>query len=91
MDTPAVLTASDAAHLISQADAVLMVARAGQTTVDEAERARELLKRLEAPVVGLALNESLGARHSWWQPALTRLKSAWRRGFSGLLGHSDED
>ncbi len=56
IDTPPILTASDAAPLLSEVDAVLVVARAGRTTVEAAERTSELLKLLGAPVVGVVLN-----------------------------------
>lgn len=58
IDTPPMLMASDAAHLMGDVDAVLVVARAGKTTAEQAERVRDLLGRLGAPVVGLALNEA---------------------------------
>jgi capsular exopolysaccharide synthesis family protein len=58
LDTPPILLASDAAHLVGEVDLVLVVARAGKTTAEQAERARDLLKRLDAPVAGLALNEA---------------------------------
>lgn len=56
IDTPPVLAAGDAAHLLPQVDAVLLVARAGKTTTRLAERTSELLRRMDAPVVGVALN-----------------------------------
>jgi non-specific protein-tyrosine kinase len=58
IDTPPLLMASDAAHLMGDVDSVLVVARAGKTTAEQAERVRDLLERLGAPVVGLALNEA---------------------------------
>ncbi len=60
LDTPPILHASDAAHLIEEVDLVLLVARAGSTRVEQAARASELLKRLDAPVAGVALNQSAG-------------------------------
>lgn len=58
LDTPPILATSDASHLFPDVDTVLMVARAGKTTAEVAERSSELLRRLRAPVVGLALNGS---------------------------------
>jgi capsular exopolysaccharide synthesis family protein len=58
LDTPPVLATSDASHLFPQVDTVLLVARAGKTTAEVAERSSELLRRLRAPVVGIALNGS---------------------------------
>jgi capsular exopolysaccharide synthesis family protein len=58
LDTPPVLATSDASHLFPQVDTVLLVARAGKTTTEVAERSSELLRRMRAPVVGIALNGS---------------------------------
>lgn len=55
IDTPPILTATDGMHLLGQVDAVVLVARAGKTTAEQAQRSAELLKRLGAPVVGVAL------------------------------------
>jgi capsular exopolysaccharide synthesis family protein len=55
MDAPPVLSASEAAHLATEVDAVVVVARAGKTTVDQAELTAERLKTVGAPVVGVAL------------------------------------
>jgi len=57
VDTPPVLT-GDSAGLLRAVDAVVIVARVGKTSIEGAERASALLRRLEAPVVGVALNES---------------------------------
>jgi capsular exopolysaccharide synthesis family protein len=56
IDTAPILAASDATHLFSLVDAVLVVGRAGRTTAEAAQRSTELLLRLGAPVVGVALN-----------------------------------
>ncbi len=69
IDTPPILAASDATHLIPDVDAVVVVARAGRTTADEAARCAELLKRFSAPVVGVALNavtEGGGSRRYYY-------------------------
>lgn len=55
VDTGPLLAVNDPAALMPRADAVVVVARSGKTTVDEAARASELLARLEAPVLGVAL------------------------------------
>jgi capsular exopolysaccharide synthesis family protein len=62
LDTPALLTASDAAHLVDEVDAVLVVSRVGMTSTEDARRAADLLTRLEAPVVGVALNGTADTR-----------------------------
>jgi len=55
VDTPPILVANDAIELMQAADAVVLVGRAGHTTVDAAERASELLRRLAMPVVGVVM------------------------------------
>jgi capsular exopolysaccharide synthesis family protein len=55
VDTPALLMASDAANLARHADGVLLVARAGHTTIGAASRSAELLERLDIPVIGAVL------------------------------------
>lgn len=58
IDTAPLLAEADAAHLLSDVDAVLVVAREGYTTVDLAERASDILERLAAPVAGVVLNDA---------------------------------
>jgi len=58
LDTPGILTEGDAAYLVPGIDDVLVVARAGRTTADGAERTTGVLGRLGARVVGVALNEA---------------------------------
>jgi capsular exopolysaccharide synthesis family protein len=70
IDTPPLLTASDAAHLVHDVDGVLLVSRAGRTTAEHAQRAKDLLARLDAPLMGVALNGSTdlrlpGGRSGW--------------------------
>jgi len=56
LDTPAMLVSSDAANLLQEADAVLLVARAGKTTTEVARQTVQLLRRLNAPEIAVALN-----------------------------------
>lgn len=83
LDTPPMLLASDAAHLVEEVDTVLVVARAGKTTAEQAERVRDLLGRLGAPAAGVALNEArdlpLPSRRwlrlaHWWATVSNRLR-----------------
>lgn len=55
LDTAPLLVVSDASELLPAVDAVVMVARAGQTTRDSARRSYELLDRAGIPVLGVAL------------------------------------
>ena len=57
-DAPPVLAVTDAALLAAHMDGVLLVLTAGQTRRDHAERARELLERVHARVIGAVLNNS---------------------------------
>ena len=69
IDTPPVLVASDAVQLIPSADAVVVVFRTGATRATEAARSRQLLARLDAPVLGLVLlgvQASSGARSYYY-------------------------
>lgn len=73
IDAGPVLAVNDPAALMPQVDAVVVTARSGQTRVDSAARAVELLTRMDAPVVGLAL---VGVpRHSSGQPYYAQLRS----------------
>ncbi|MEY2449911.1 MAG: hypothetical protein QOH79_3387 [Acidimicrobiaceae bacterium] len=55
VDTAPLLVANDASELIRAADMVLLVARARRTSIDSCERSAELLKRIDAPVIGSVL------------------------------------
>jgi capsular exopolysaccharide synthesis family protein len=72
LDTPAMLTDGDAAYLVDDVDSVLVVARTGKTTLDEAERTAEILERLEAPVAGVALTSGGSEGSRWGFPHLSR-------------------
>lgn len=57
VDSGPVLTVNEAAALVPQVDAVLVVARSGRTTIASAQRTSELLARIEAPIVGIVLTD----------------------------------
>jgi capsular exopolysaccharide synthesis family protein len=72
IDSPPLLTSAEVTHLFPLVDSVLVVGRARKTTQELAERTGELLKRLEAPVAGVALNGAtelpLSGNHiKYWQ------------------------
>jgi Mrp family chromosome partitioning ATPase len=56
IDSPPVLPVTDAAVLSARVDACLLVTRAGITTRKELGRAVELLRQVDAPVVGTVFN-----------------------------------
>lgn len=81
IDTPPVLVASDAVQLIPATDAVVVVCRTGTTRTTEAARARQLLARLDAPVLGLVLlgvQASSGARSYYYDHSRRRFWSRSR-------------
>lgn len=55
VDSPPLLTTSEAAELARHADGVLLVVKAGRTSVRAARHSSELLERLGLPVVGAVL------------------------------------
>lgn len=57
LDTPPVLAAADAEILAAQADAVLVVVRAGQTERQSARYAIQQLRAIGARIVGAVLND----------------------------------
>jgi Mrp family chromosome partitioning ATPase/capsular polysaccharide biosynthesis protein len=55
LDTAPLLTANDAAELVSSADLIVLAARTDLSTIDGAQRAIELLSRLDAPLSGVVM------------------------------------
>jgi capsular exopolysaccharide synthesis family protein len=55
IDSPPLLGSSEAADLAAHADSVIVAAWAGRTTAEHAERTVELLSRVGAPALGVAL------------------------------------
>ena len=57
-DTPPIIAVTDAAVLASKVDGVLLVIRAGKTKRDLAKRAKELLDKVNANILGVVLNDA---------------------------------
>ena len=55
LDTAPLLTTNDANDVLAIADAIVVVARAGRTTREAADRCAETLDRRSAPVLGIVL------------------------------------
>jgi capsular exopolysaccharide synthesis family protein len=55
-DAPPIVAVTDAAVLASRVDAVLLVVKAGATKRDHAQKARALLEKVNAHLVGAVLN-----------------------------------
>src|SRR5205814_184128 len=56
IDSPPVLPVTDAAVLSSRVDATLLVTRAGATSRRDLTRAVEVLRQVDAPLIGTVLN-----------------------------------
>jgi succinoglycan biosynthesis transport protein ExoP len=56
IDTPPILSVTDAVLLSVQADGVILVVRSGRTTKQALRRARDLLFRINANVLGVVVN-----------------------------------
>ena len=56
IDTPPVIAVTDAVMLSAQVDAVLLVIRSGQTTAALVRRTRDLLRSVNANILGLVVN-----------------------------------
>jgi capsular exopolysaccharide synthesis family protein len=68
LDSPPLMTAGEATLLIREVDGVLVLCRSGKTTADAAERGAEVLKRLNAPLIGAALTDSEGGVLPYYYP-----------------------
>jgi non-specific protein-tyrosine kinase len=58
LDAPPVTAATDAALLATKVDGVLLVVSAGHTKREHAERAKDLLEKVNANVVGAVLTNA---------------------------------
>ncbi len=58
IDTPPLLVANDATELAAGADAVIMVAKADRTSRDASRRATEVLRRVDAPLLGVVISSA---------------------------------
>jgi capsular exopolysaccharide synthesis family protein len=58
IDTPPMIPVTDALPLAAQADAVLLVVRAGVSRRKALQRLTEMLSRINAKVAGVVLNEA---------------------------------
>lgn len=102
IDSPPLLGASEAADLAAVADSIVVAAWAGRTTGEHAERTVELLGRVGAPALGVALVTSANiasyasgmASHRGWPMNLvdhrggrTAGRERSRAGGHGMRGH----
>jgi capsular exopolysaccharide synthesis family protein len=83
-DTPPILVINDATELLPLVDTVVLTCRSGRTTVEAAERVRDLLARLGGPVAGIVLvgsTEAPTSRGHYYYYSGDNLKDLpfWRR------------
>jgi capsular exopolysaccharide synthesis family protein len=64
VDTPPVLPVADARIIAGAVDATLLVVAAGQSKIKEVRLATDLLRQVEAPLVGVVLNQVPVRRHA---------------------------
>jgi tyrosine-protein kinase Etk/Wzc len=65
IDAPPVLAVSDAPVLTSVSDLVVLVMEAGRVPIKIAQRMKETLSNIKAPVAGLVLNDKTGKGESY--------------------------
>jgi capsular exopolysaccharide synthesis family protein len=66
VDTAPLLIANDASELIQVADGVILMARSARTSIEAAQRASELMERINAPVLGVVLVGSTDASGGYY-------------------------
>ena len=85
LDTAPLLVVSDASELLPAVDAVVMVARAGQTTRDSARRSYELLDRAGIPVLGVVLIGAKSPTSNYYGSRYGPYGAPSAHGWRGLL------
>jgi len=95
VDTAPLLVANDASELVSSTDLVLLISRARRTSLDAADRASEVLERIDAPTLGIILVAASDTptaynyyRYRYYGEAGEQ--PWWRRAF-GRKGPKDDD
>jgi Mrp family chromosome partitioning ATPase len=86
IDTPPLLTVSDAVPLISAADGTLLISRLNQTERGAAKRITQLIDRIpDATVLGVVANDveqgELGGSYRYYGYGGKRRTSVWKRLF----------
>jgi capsular exopolysaccharide synthesis family protein len=88
IDSPPVLSVTDAVLLAVRADAVLLVVRSGQTTSGAVRRACDLLLHVKCNLLGVVLNAAdlasfgdyySGSRYSAYYSDSKRARSSWEK------------
>ncbi len=66
VDTPPALEVTDAASLASSAGGILIVSAARSTRRKQVRQTLEILRQIEAPILGLVLYRADSRRHRSW-------------------------
>jgi len=70
LDSPPIVAVTDASMISAEIDAIAMVVKAGQTERSAVDRALDMLKNVQAPLIGAILNgasqESLGGKYAYY-------------------------
>ncbi|NLX64745.1 MAG: CpsD/CapB family tyrosine-protein kinase [Clostridiaceae bacterium] len=56
MDSPPVVSVTDASIISTYADATILVVKSGKTEIEAVKRAKELLEKINANIIGVVLN-----------------------------------
>ena len=80
VDTPPILAVTDAMDVAGVVDAVVLVARVGTSTRRQVRHALQLMRQLDAPLVGAVLNEATELRSANYVPDRRRRRRARRLG-----------
>jgi Mrp family chromosome partitioning ATPase len=88
LDVPSFLTVHHGQGLAPIADVVLVVGERKSTTLDQLQSTSAILKRLGAPVVGLALTQGVDARVDEWADFDREVSSAKKPRGDGLARHA---
>jgi polysaccharide biosynthesis transport protein len=86
IDTPPILAVTDAMVVAGVVDAVVLIARAGTSTRRQLRHSLQLMRQLDAPVVGAVLNEAAEPRSAYYVPDRRRRRRARRVGRGSANG-----
>ena len=88
IDSPPLLVAADSKALATQVDGVLLVLKAGQTTLQAAREAVESLRQVKAKIIGVVLNAEPRKKNSYYyyqyHDGHTRPVSRWQQWLNNL-------
>jgi capsular exopolysaccharide synthesis family protein len=95
LDSPPVMAVADATILASRVDGVLLLAESGGTRRSVAQRARDALKKVNAPLLGVVLNRvpsRRGGRYGYYyyDDSGRRKRDSSRSGLARVFGRNGD-